>query len=353
MSLVGAVAIDRNEGDRIRACRESLVGRCAVVVYVDSGSVNDSVAPARSLGTEVVELNRSAPFAAVRVRNAGFDRLLGMVPEVERVQFVDGDCEVVPGWFGRASCEMAARRDLAVVRGRRRDRHPERSIYNRLADLEWDTPIGEAEACGGDAIMRVRACREAGGFKPGLIAGEGRQFCHRVRRAGRRVLGIGAEMTRHDLDMTRFDLSWRRPVHFGCASLDVTERHRGPFERRARRARAWTLGWVLVLEATAGLALASRGPIRAVACAVVACAPVVRAARIAARTRRRLPAWADTLVSCALITVGKWAEALGQLRFARCRLAGRRVILISECWLQPRAAARILFAMTGTTPCPR
>jgi len=36
MSL-GAVAIGRNEGERLRRCLQSLIGRVAVVVYVDSG----------------------------------------------------------------------------------------------------------------------------------------------------------------------------------------------------------------------------------------------------------------------------------------------------------------------------
>ena len=54
--------------------------------------------------------------------------------------------------------------DVAVVCGRRRERHPETSVYNRLADLEWDTPVGEAESCGGDAMMRVDAFRQVGGF---------------------------------------------------------------------------------------------------------------------------------------------------------------------------------------------
>ena len=330
MSLVGAVAIGRNEGDRLRACLGSLVGRCcSAVVYVDSGSTDGSVALARSLGVEVVDLDRSLPFSAARARNAGFDRLLEVAPGVAYVQFVDGDCEVVAGWLDRAEEEMAARPDAAVVCGRRRERHPERSIYNRLADLEWDTPIGEAEACGGDAMMRVAAYREAGGFDPGLIAGEEPEFCHRLRRAGWRVFRLDAEMTRHDLDMTRFGQWWRRQVRFGYASRDVTERHRGgPFERQARRARVWTAGWSLALAATGGLAWASRSPIGALACVIVASAPAAQSARVAARVRRRLPGWGDSLAFGALIVIGKWAEVLGQLRHVRDHLAGRRARLI-------------------------
>src|SRR5690606_37921716 len=98
---LGAVAIGRNEGERIKACLRSLVGLCDRVVYVDSGSSDDSVAFARGLGVVVVELDVATPFTAARARNAGFDSLLEQGP-LDLVQFVDGDCEVVAGWLDAA-----------------------------------------------------------------------------------------------------------------------------------------------------------------------------------------------------------------------------------------------------------
>jgi glycosyltransferase involved in cell wall biosynthesis len=41
---VAVVAIGRNEGDRLKACLRSVVDVAALVVYVDSGSTDDSVA---------------------------------------------------------------------------------------------------------------------------------------------------------------------------------------------------------------------------------------------------------------------------------------------------------------------
>jgi GT2 family glycosyltransferase len=329
LSEVGVVVIGRNEGERLWRCLRSAEGRGGAVVYVDSGSTDGSVALARSFGAEVVELDLSTPFTAARARNAGAERLLQVLPGARFIQFVDGDCELDEGWFPAALAAMAGRPDAAVVCGRRRELRPEASIYNRLADLEWDTPVGEADACGGDAMMRADAFREAGGYDPSLIAGEEPELCLRLRRSGWRVFRLDAEMTRHDLDMTRFAQWWRRQVRFGYASLDVTGRHRGgPFERQALRARAWTAGWALALAATAGLARASRGPIGALACTAIACAPAAQAARVAARARPRLPGWGASLAFGALIAVGKWAEALGQLRCLRDRLAGRRAGLI-------------------------
>ncbi|MBL9082362.1 MAG: glycosyltransferase, partial [Planctomycetales bacterium] len=95
---LGVVAIGRNEGARLRACLQSVVGRVEAVVYVDSGSTDGSVELARSLGAEVVRLDMSQPFTAARARNAGLARLRAVLPDVEFVQFLDGDCEVREGW---------------------------------------------------------------------------------------------------------------------------------------------------------------------------------------------------------------------------------------------------------------
>jgi len=78
---------------------------------------------------------------------------------------------VIPGWLAEAGRFLEARPDVAVVCGRLRERRPEASIYNQLCDIEWNTPVGEARACGGIAMMRVNALRAAGGFVEALIAG--------------------------------------------------------------------------------------------------------------------------------------------------------------------------------------
>ena len=55
----------------------------------------------------------------------------------------------------QAYSALANQPNLAIVCGRLRERFPEQSIYNRLCDMEWDTPVGETKACGGIAMMRV------------------------------------------------------------------------------------------------------------------------------------------------------------------------------------------------------
>jgi glycosyltransferase involved in cell wall biosynthesis len=195
LQSIGIVVIGRNEGNRLKKCLLSVIGEAEIVVYVDSGSTDNSVALAKSLDVHVVELDLSIPFTAARARNKGFEYLLQVKPEVEFVQFVDGDCRIVDGWLERAINELNAQPEVVVVCGRCREEFPNNSIYNRLCDIEWDTPVGEAKACGGNSMMRVTALKKVGGFNPTLIAGEEPELCVRLRQAGGKILRIDAEMT--------------------------------------------------------------------------------------------------------------------------------------------------------------
>ncbi|MEO9123976.1 MAG: glycosyltransferase, partial [Microcoleus sp.] len=204
MKQIGLVAIGRNEGVRLEACLQSAIDKVALVVYVDSGSTDGSLELARSLGADTVELDLSTPFTAARARNEGFARLLELAPDIEFVQFVDGDCEVVDGWLDRAQRELTACPDVAAVCGRRRERYPEATIYNQLCDIEWDTPVGETKACGGDSMMRSAAFEQVEGFNPTLIAGEEPELCVRLRQKDWKIIRLDAEMTLHDAQMTSF-----------------------------------------------------------------------------------------------------------------------------------------------------
>src|SRR5688572_6905256 len=184
---VGVVIIGRNEGERLRRCLHSVLRDGRRVVYVDSGSEDGSPSYARTVGAEVVELDMFRPFTAARARNAGLGRLLESEPDTDFVQFVDGDCEIVGGWLDLAARRLAADTDTAAVCGRLRERYPERSIYNRLCDLEWNTPVGERESCGGIAMYRVADVAAAGGFDPTIAAGEEPELCMRLRRLGKRI----------------------------------------------------------------------------------------------------------------------------------------------------------------------
>lgn len=324
MARVGVVAIGRNEGDRLRRCLASLDPGARPTVYVDSGSTDGSPELARALGAEVVALDLSVPFTAARARNAGFDRLLERAPEVEYVQFVDGDCEVDPMWIPAATNVLDERPEVAVVCGRRRERHPEATVYNRLCDLEWDAPPGETDACGGDALMRVSALKAVGGYRPDLIAGEEPELCVRLRANAGKVIRLAAEMTRHDAAMTRFGQWWRRNVRAGHAFAEVSRLHDGsPFGIWTREARSnWF--WGLCVPAVAVLA----APFTLGLSLLLLLGYLVLYGKIARGRRRRGDDPRTARLFARYCVLSKFPQAAGQVRYRWNRLFRRSNRLI-------------------------
>jgi GT2 family glycosyltransferase len=324
LGRIGIVAIGRNEGERLRKCLQSAVGRAGQVVYVDSHSSDGSVAMAREIGASVVELDLSIPFTAARARNEGFQKLLALDPQCEFVQFVDGDCEIVVGWIERAAEELAAQERLGVVCGRRRERHPEASPYNTLCDIEWDTPVGEAKACGGDAMMRVSALTQVGGFDASVIAGEEPELCVRLRQRGWKVLRVNAEMTLHDAAMTRFGQWWRRMVRGGHAYAQGRQMHGAPPERHWERENRRIVFWGLILPI---LVLALAWPTRGLSLILLGGYAVLWW-RTLNHARRRGLAPVHAQLYARHMVIGKFAEAQGLITFWLSHLLGRRTRLI-------------------------
>ncbi|MCA0176632.1 MAG: glycosyltransferase family 2 protein [Proteobacteria bacterium] len=247
--LVGVVAIGRNEGERLRRCLASVPAGVARV-YVDSGSSDDSVAWAQAQGVAVVALDMRIPFTAARARNAGLERLVAEAPDLRYVQFVDGDSELAPAWLTTAVTHLEAQPEVVAVGGRLRERHPEATLYNRLCDAEWDTPVGEAEAFGGNACLRVAPLRAAGGFRIGLIAGEEPELALRLRRAGGLIHRLPVDMGWHDAAITRLGQWWQRNRRVGHAFAEGAALHGSGPERFCVRATRRALGWGAVLPLT-------------------------------------------------------------------------------------------------------
>ena len=324
MTQVGLVVIGRNEGDRLRRCLHSVKGKVARAVYVDSGSTDGSIEVARSLGVDVVELDLSTPFTAARARNAGFTHLVSTDSQIEYVQFVDGDCEVVEKWLEHAASELDANPNIAVVCGRRRERFPEQTIYNQLCDMEWDTPVGETQACGGDSMMRVKAFQQVGGFNPTLIAGEEPELCVRLRQKGWKIFRIDAEMTLHDAQMTRFGQWWKRAMRAGHAYAEGSWLHGGEPERHwVKETRSiWLWGLFIPL-----LALGTAWLTHGLSLLLLLGYPL-QFVRMFGNLRRKNISNKNAAFYALSCIVGKFAQVEGALGFLRTRLLGTKSTLI-------------------------
>ena len=322
-SGLAIVVIGRNEGERLRRCLRSVAGQ-ARVVYVDSGSTDGSIAAAREAGAEVVALDLSIPFTAARARNAG---RAALGPGAELVQFVDGDCQVQPGWLARARAALLADPGLAAVFGRRREVRPEASVYNWLCDVEWAVPPGPVSQFGGDAMLRAAALDAAGGYPEEMIAGEEPDLSMRLGARGWRIECLSAEMTLHDAAMTRFSQWWRRAERSGHAYAELDARHPGVWRRRVRAALFWGLAVPAGALGLAAMALTARQPWCAVAAGVVALLPLAQLARIGWREARLRPA-RDAFTWALFLQLDKPPHALGIVRYHWARWRGRRTRLI-------------------------
>jgi GT2 family glycosyltransferase len=339
MSDIGIVAIGRNEGERLRRCLTSAVAAGGPVVYVDSGSTDDSVAIAESLGVRVVHLDPVGGFTAGKARNLGIDVLIRSLDPPDFIQVVDGDCEFAPGWTETAQRALQADTALAVVAGRLRERFPEASIFNQLCDMEWNTPVGYVRAVGGIAMYRTAAFTEAGGFNPAFICGEEPELCFRLRSLGWSVARVNVEMALHDAAMTRWSQWAKRAQRSGWAYAEGAATYGATPERYNMRELRSLKIWgglypaaivTCALAATVlGLAGSAFWPLSLAGLLIGLLGGVLMALRIAKYRRARFgDAWRHALLYGALVMLGKPFQFLGARSYARTRARGETARII-------------------------
>jgi len=335
MSAIGFVAIGRNEGERLKLCLRSLCSESPRVVFVDSGSTDGSAEFARSLGVEVLALDTARAFTMARARNSGWKWLLEKWPETQLVHFVDGDCELVGGWVDAAAEFLESHPQVAAVCGRRRERFPEKSVFNRLCETEWNTPVGETKSCGGDSLIRRSALEQSGGYNESLIAGEEPELCLRLRRAGWKIWRLDHDMTRHDANILRWSQWWRRNVRGGYGAADVAARTAADpapgevlFGGQVTSAKRWARGIACALALAMVASIAGFCWV-GTAIAIAAFGVIVlQMARVARGARRRCPDWRSAMEYGALTVLAKLPQFLGIRKYERDRRKNREAKLI-------------------------
>jgi cellulose synthase/poly-beta-1,6-N-acetylglucosamine synthase-like glycosyltransferase len=320
------VVIGRNEGERLCRCLKSVfamnrAGFELEVIYVDSGSTDDSVAMARSEGARTIALIPERPSAALG-RNAGWQAAKGSI-----VLFLDGDTVLHPEFVASSLPEFSEPR-LAAVWGHRREIHPEQSIFNRTLDLDWVYAPGITPYCGGDALFRRSVLAQTNGFDPTLIAGEEPELCRRIVALGFYILHVDRPMTKHDLAITRWSQYWKRCTRAGHAFAEVSERFRnteqpfwsGEAARNRNRSLAITLG--LLATIAGSILLKSLLPLAAY-CIIFALISIRSARKASWKTNDRI----------VLLMYGVHSHIqqipiyFGQLQYKWSRWRGQRLIL--------------------------
>lgn len=315
---VGFVVIGRNEGQRLVDSLKSILSVSDRVIYADSGSTDGSPATAESLGAKSVTVE-GKPMSAARGRNAGFAAFRISHPECKYVQFVDGDCIVMPGWIDTARRFLIDNPGIAIACGRRFEAKPEASFYNRVIDGEWNTPVGQAESCGGDALVRVDAFEQVGGFRSDMIAGEEPEMCSRLREAGWQIWRLDAPMTRHDAAIHRLSQWMRRASRSGFGYVQVWKATAGSpgqlYGREIQSAIAWGVLLPLIIAA---IALVAGEPM------VLLAIPAAYALQIARIAARKGIGSSFSWKYAALVMTAKLGEAWGVLKYYLSKRSNQR-----------------------------
>ncbi len=222
---VDCVIIGLNCADTLATCIER-VRSCNYprhelnIWYVDGGSTDNSITIAKRF--ESVNLIQLAPVYPTPGlgRNAGW-----RAGTAAFVQFLDSDTFLDPDWLSEAVGALS-QDNVGAVSGNLRERHPEASMFNWIAALEWNALPGKCDSFGGNVLIRREALDASGGYNEDMVGGEDPELSLRVRASGWDIVQLDRPMATHDLAMTGYRQYWRRNLRSGYGFAAVTDLHK-------------------------------------------------------------------------------------------------------------------------------
>jgi len=193
--MLSVVVIGRNDGATLPGCLRSATEALASVrhelLYVDSGSADESLPIARSHGARCFRL-RTIHTTAALARRAGTQEAHG-----EYLLFLDGDMLLQPGFVETALTVMETSGYAGAV-GIRHD------IYERDGRVDGENPnyFGctarrEAREFGGAILLRAGTLEKAGGWAANVPACEEAELHARLTKNGAQVVELPVPMIRH------------------------------------------------------------------------------------------------------------------------------------------------------------
>lgn len=322
---MACVVIGRNEGERLSESLRSVQAAGLRLLYVDSGSTDESIENAAKLGIQSIKLDPSRPFSAARGRNEGLQEVCVLWPKTRFVLFLDGDCTVEPCFPSLAAKQLLDIYECAIVTGHLTEQYPDQSIYNRLCSIEWRSPAGRLDslsALGGIMCGRVSALQAVGLFNERAIAGEEADLGVRLRLAGYSIFKIDAPMAVHDARILSFRQWWTRAVRGGYSFAHRYAQHGRTRFHDGRREVFSAIVWGFALPATV---LALLYPSRGLS-ALLLGGYVLLGVRMYRYYRRQGLTASDSLLSARFGLYAKFAHFVGILRFLRVGSKQPRII---------------------------
>ena len=255
---VTVVVPTRDRPDALAACLEALRGQTlpVAVVVVDDGSADpERVASvvAATPRTQLLRLGGRGPAAA---RNAGIDRAGSEV-----VCLTDDDCRPEPGWAAELVAQLEAGASVTAgptVVGDPADpgATAAQAVTNHLVHESHDPEAGAVGVAPTSNLAARRAVLTSLPFDEAYpaAAGEDRDWCDRLARAGGAIAWAPAAVVHHHPALPLWAF-WRQQVRYGRGARRVHTTGAGrPAElgfylRLARRgfAAGWRPGLLVVL----------------------------------------------------------------------------------------------------------
>ena len=307
VNLIGVVVIGRNEGDRLKRCLNSLKEKYPKVaaVYVDSLSGDNSLQTAKSMGYDSISIgNEVAPSAALG-RNTGAQYLINKYPQLELIQFLDGDSEICENWLETSGNFLAVNQDIGIVSGVKSESDRNDSFFGQLNGVEWDSASGLTEAVPGDMMVRVSTFQLLGGFDNEIIAAEDDDLCLRAKKNGDLTYKLNAAMSIHYGGLTTIGQWLRRAIRTGYAYANLFHINNGGyFQKSLLSAIFWGACFPFVFLTF----LAAQNFWLAVFCIAIYSTMIVK---IASQPRIRKLSMPHAITYGFLTMISKTAEAIG------------------------------------------
>lgn len=207
---ITAVIIGLNENKNLRNAIRS-VQKCGIseVVYVDSGSTDDSVAVAERNGAMKLVIKNS-------FRSPGFARNVG-VDHVDTpfVLLMDGDMKLDSRFVDKA-LPMFQNQSVACVTGPIKEKYPRKNIYHRAISVHWlFAQKGKNVTPAGGGLFRTEYFKQVQGYNPEIPAGEEIELRNKLVERGYVIKSSDTYFADHDLGIEGLGDFVRRAIREG------------------------------------------------------------------------------------------------------------------------------------------